>query len=224
MTQPIEQRVKADYERLPYPGIDASEVSPTMNWTWVNMGWVCSLVPVVFNEELPFKRILIAGCGTGNEAFRMHNRYPGAEITAVDYSEASIQIAQKYQSEHPHHAGIQFEVGDLTDGNDDWAKADHYDFISCHGTLSYIPDVSGVFDLFKRCLSETGILYLGVNGAKHFGINVRSSFEYLGHNVDELEDTLETRRLIELIDRLCPQQSHLANRSSAYRYLGGVIS
>ena len=211
----IKQRIKARYDQLPYPGIESNAV-PTENWSWVSVDWIGSLMPSFFDGDPPFKRILVAGCGTGNEAFQMQNRFPNAEITAVDYSEKSIRIAQEYQKKHPEYARIRFEVSDLTDGESNWVRNGSYDFICCHGTMSYISDLPAVFGLFAECLCEDGILYLGVNGAAHSSITLRESFEYLGHKPYEFEDSLETRRLIELLDRLRPSQSHIANHTSAY--------
>ncbi|MGK0310273.1 MAG: SAM-dependent methyltransferase [Lentimonas sp.] len=211
----IELRVRAGYDQLPYPGINGN-IDPKECWAWVNINWIGSLMPTAFNGDPPFKRILVAGCGTGNEAFQMQNSFPNAEITAVDYSEESIRIAQKHQNEHPHYANIRFEVGDLTVEESNWVKAGYYDFISCHGAMSYIPNAQNVFDLFAKCLSEEGIFYLGANGATHCGIKVRKSFESLGYNPNKFKDTLETRRLIELFDRLSGQQSHLAAHTPTY--------
>ena len=111
--QEIEKQVKDGYDQLPYPGID-SNINPAAIWSWVNLNWVGSLLPFTFDGPPPFERILIAACGTGNEAFQMRNSFPNAEIVAVDYSEQAIRIAEAYQKEHPEYADIKFEVGDLT--------------------------------------------------------------------------------------------------------------
>ena len=210
MTHQVEQKVKEAYDQLPYPGIDNLSVDPAVDWSWVNVDWLSSLMPVFFDGDPPFKRILVAGCGTGNEAFQIHNRFPDAEITAVDYSEESIRIAQEYQNANPKHLSIRFKVGNLTVDGGDWVKADYYDFISCHGAMTYIPDAQHVFNLLAKCLSKEGLFYLGVNGATHSGVTIRKSFEYFGYTSDKFEDTLETRRLIELFDRLNPSQSYVA--------------
>ena len=216
MTQPVEQKVKEAYDQLPYPGIDNLSVDPAVDWSWVNVNWLCSLMPGFFEGDPPFKRILVAGCGTGNEAFQMHNRFPNAEITAVDYSEESIRIAQEHQNTNLKYSGIRFEVGNLTVDKGNWVKAGYYDFISCHGAMTYIPDAQKVFDLLAKCLSEEGMFYLGVNGATHSGVTIRKSFEYFGHPSHKFEDTLETRRLIELFDRLNPSQSYVAGYTPSF--------
>ena len=213
--QEIEQRIKKAYDALPYPGIGVT-VDPQINWSWVNMPWIRSLLPFALDGEFSFKRILIAGCGTGNEAFQMRNLFPHAEITAVDYSEASILVARKYQNDHPKYKEIHFEVDDLTIGEGHWAKADYYDFISCHGTMTYIPNTQKAFDSIAKCLAPEGFFYMGANGSKHISIPMRKSFEYLGYDSSGFSDSVEMRRLIELFDRLNPSQSHLSAYTAAY--------
>jgi len=216
MTQQIEQKIQAAYNQLPYPGIDDKGIDPTAEWFWINIDWIDALRPAASDNALTFKHILVAGCGTGNEAFQMKNRFPDAKITAVDYSEESIGIAQNYQNEHPNYADINFEVGDLTADKGKWVKTDHYDFITCHGVISYIPNAQNVFDLFAKCLSEEGICYIGANGSTHFAVGIRKSFDHLGYANNAFEDTLETRKLIELFDRLHLKQSNLSNYTPAY--------
>jgi len=213
--QEIEQRIKKGYDTKPYPGIGTA-INPSESWPWANIEWLYSLLPFVLGNESPFRRILIAGCGTGNEAFQMLNLLPDAEITAVDYSEPSIRVAKKYQNDNPRYRGIDFQVGDLTVGEGGWAKADYYDLISCHGTMTYIPDTQGAFDVIAKCLSPTGIFYLGVNGSSHVSIPIRKSFAYMRLNFDGFDDTLENRRLIELFERLNPTQNHLSGFTAPY--------
>lgn len=216
MSEKIEREIKDAYNRLPYPGIDDHSIDPTASWSWVNIDWMGALMPVALNTSPSFKRILIAGCGTGNEAFQMKNSFPNAEITAVDYSKESISIAQKYQNENPGYADINFEVDDLTVGTGGWMKADYYDFISCHGVISYIPNAQDVFNQLANCLAKDGICYIGVNGAAHFGVKLRESLQHLGYKVSNLKNTLEARRVIELLDRLSPQQIHASLHTPTY--------
>ena len=146
----------------------------------------------------------------------MRNHFPNAKVTAIDYSEESIRIAKEYQNANPEYANIRFEVGDLTVETSKWVNSEGYDFISCHGVMTYIPDAQRVFDLFAKCLSKEGILYIGVNGVTHFGVKIRKSFEYCGHNSNKFDNTLETRRLVELFDRLLPDQTHVATGAPSY--------
>ena len=42
------------------------------------------------------RRVLVAGCGTGREAFAIQHRAPEAEVVAVDLSPRAIAIAKDY--------------------------------------------------------------------------------------------------------------------------------
>jgi len=212
----IEQQIKDVYELVPHPEPDGKNSAAETGWSWINLNWIDSLLPCPTNKSLPFKNILIAGCGTGSEAFQMSNSFPDAEIIAVDYSEKAISLAKQYQSQHLKYSNIQFEVGNLTINEGNWVKSDHYDFISCHGVMSNIPDIQSAFDILAQCLSPTGVLYVGANGLAHVGISIRKSFEHFGYDTNKFENTLEIRRMIELFDRLQPYQNHIAAQTNAY--------
>jgi ubiquinone/menaquinone biosynthesis C-methylase UbiE len=55
---------------------------------------------------------LIAGCGTGNEAFAFRDRFPESEIIAFDFSPRSIALARSSQRRLPRKRRIRFMVAD----------------------------------------------------------------------------------------------------------------
>ena len=57
------------------------------------------------------KQVLEIGCGNGNQAKYMLQKYAPASITAIDLSEANIKIA-KSEAKRLNVKNIQFEVGD----------------------------------------------------------------------------------------------------------------
>jgi SAM-dependent methyltransferase len=85
------ERIRLGYERFPYPGnelaalIEGKGSLPALNWMQ-GIGRPGSLKP---------QRVLVAGCGTGVEAFRLRRELPNAEIVAVDFSPRSIAVARK---------------------------------------------------------------------------------------------------------------------------------
>lgn len=207
--------VKAVYDALPYPAPEAGDFSND-KWAWVNPAWIESLLPGPMPHAWSPERILIAGCGTGDEAFQMRNRFPAAAIVAVDYSAPAIERALLRSARIPQPEKIDFKVGDLADGSGDWAAEGPFDFISCHGVLSYIPDASGALRRLAASLTETGVLYLGVNGANHIGVGVRQSIRHFGKAPNTFDETEATRRLLELFDRMRPRQENIASKPAAY--------
>lgn len=56
--------------------------------------WGLSHLPVIHPEE-----ITDLGCGGGRNASALLGKYPKAHVTAVDYSELSVQKAREYNQE-----------------------------------------------------------------------------------------------------------------------------
>src|SRR5205807_6113298 len=99
-------------------------------------------------------------------------RFPDAEITGIDFSERSIAVAKKLQRDF-HRKAIRFLSGDLTSNQFKKMARGPFDFISCHGVVSYIPHPERALRNLAGCLSPEGALYLGVNGAQHYSENWR---------------------------------------------------
>ena len=148
------------------------------------------------------QRVLIAGCGTGVEAFTMRRWLPHAEIVAVDFSPRSIEVARKLEKKAKAGRPITFLVGDLTDVELVATIGREFDLITCHGVLSYIPQPRRALKVLATCLSAVGALYLGVNGAGHPTVALRPWLKSFGVAVDELRDERRLRELLQLWDAL----------------------
>lgn len=152
--------------------------------------------------EKETNRILVAGCGTGVEAFVLRGLLPEAEIVAVDLSRRSIAEAKRLQRRAGKARPIRFSVADLTDPGLLKATGGEFDLITCHGVLSYIPEPEKVLGNLARCLRPDGVLYLGVNGAAHHSTRLRPWLERFGQHVNEMRDEPGLRGLLGLWDSL----------------------
>ena len=192
------ERIKQGYERFPYPGNDLAALIegkgslPALNWMQ-GIGRPGSLKP---------QRVLVAGCGTGVEAFLMRRWLPQAEIVAIDFSPRSIAVARQLEKKAKVGRPITFLVGDLTDAQLGEKIGRDFDLITCHGVLSYIPQPGRALKVLATCLSEEGALYLGVNGAGHPTVALRPWLKSFGVAVDELRDERRLRGLLQLWDTL----------------------
>src|SRR4051812_23458035 len=83
------------YEKNPYPATDQT-VLTSRHWNLAPMEWIQALWRPN-DRALKLRRILVAGCGTGREAFALQRRFPAAKIVAVDFSPRSIGIARAFQ-------------------------------------------------------------------------------------------------------------------------------
>ena len=130
------EKIKRNYERLPYPGTNPDVVD----------GKGGSLPPLRWMQALGRpgqprpERVLVAGCGTGAEAFVVRRQLPRAEIVAVDFSPRSIAVARRLQRSAKWPQPIDFQVADLTSPDLAAQTGGNFDLITCHGVLSYIPE------------------------------------------------------------------------------------
>jgi SAM-dependent methyltransferase len=112
----VSAAVRAQYEANPYP-------------RWVRLPWVAPQA----GERLS---ILIAGCGTGQQAILTAQRYPASRVLAVDLSLASLGYAARKTLE----AGIrniEYRQADILALD---ALEERFDLIECSGVLHHLED------------------------------------------------------------------------------------
>lgn len=213
-----EECTKRSYERRPYPATDIGRL--------VDEG--ASLPPLKWMNAIGRPgcaaphRILVAGCGTGVEAFVLRRRLPEAEIVAVDFSPRSIAVARRLQRTENPGRPITFAVANLTERSFAKDLGGAFDLITCHGVLSYIPKPSRVLRNLANCVRTDGALYLGVNGEAHPATRLRPWLASFGLAVDELRDEQRVRELLGLWDALNDDGGgELASMSASY--LGGDV-
>ncbi len=147
------------------------------------------------------RRVLVAGCGTGAEAFEMRRELPDAEIVAIDFSPRSIAIARRVQRGVRSSRSIEFAVADLNDPQLATRTGGNFDFISCHGVLTYLPAAGQVLRNLSNCIRSDGVMYLGVNGEAHPGERLRRWLKNQGFPTGELHDERQLRAWLRLWDR-----------------------
>lgn len=99
--------------------------------------------------EVAGKRVLDLGCGPG--VYAQHLLEQGAEVTAVDASEAMVEIVQEKFAGKVHAYAQDLSLG-LPEEKDD-----SYDVIICPLTVHYIEDVIPLFKDINRVLKSGGV-------------------------------------------------------------------
>jgi len=206
-------QTKRTYERRPYPDTDPKKI--------VNNGG--TLPPLKWMQTIGRpgrsapRRILVAGCGTGAEAYDLRRHWPEAEIVAVDFSPRSIAVARRVQRAERLVHPITFLAADLTAPQLARQTGGAFDLITCHGVLSYIPQPVRVLRHLAACLRPDGALYLGVNGEAHPATRLRPWLARFGLAVDELRDERRLRDLLRLWDSLDDDElGELATMPASY--------
>lgn len=97
-----------------------------------------------------FRRILDAGCGSGDYARELALRFPRATVTAID-----LRLPEP---SHAFPANLSLVQGDLRDLD----RRDEFDFICSIDVLEHIPGNRQVIANLHRALAPGGHLYLHV--------------------------------------------------------------
>ncbi|MCX6952743.1 MAG: class I SAM-dependent methyltransferase [Verrucomicrobia bacterium] len=211
-------QTKRNYERRPYPNTDPKKIV-SGGGTLPPLGWMQAIGRP--GRPAP-QRVLVAGCGTGTEAFAVRREWPDAEIVAVDFSPRTIAVARRVQRAERLVRPITFLTADLTDPGLARLTGGDFDLITCHGVLSYLPQPGRVLRHLAACLRPDGALYLGVNGEAHPATRLRPWLASFGLAVDELKDERRLRTLLGLWDSLHDDDLGELSTMSA-SYLGGDI-
>jgi hypothetical protein len=82
----IARAVRQIYEKRPYPNLRSSAVA-NRRWRLPPLPWI----KVIWQRHQPPRRILIAGCGIGSEAFTFRRRFPHAEIDSRGGERSGLQ-------------------------------------------------------------------------------------------------------------------------------------
>jgi SAM-dependent methyltransferase len=210
----VARQIRQVYQQRPYPGSQSS-IRRTGSYL-APLEWISAISEKI--AQFP-KRILVAGCGTGLEALALYKRFPEAEIVGIDFSPRSIAEALELQKRLLRRQSIRFFVGDLTNRRFMNALGREFDFISCHGVITYVPRPDRAVRNLARCLCSDGVLYLGVNGAAHFSRAWRRALPILGFDMRQLPSTRSLRRVL----RLCDSVARFKIAQMPANYLGGDL-
>ncbi len=108
-------------------------------------------------------KVLELGCASGGNLFSLAGAYPKARFTGIDLSGEQIALANR----HKKTLGlknIEFEQKDIM-AFDLNAHRESYDYIICHGVLSWVPAAvqDKIMELCGACLSPDGVALISYN-------------------------------------------------------------
>ncbi len=113
-----------------------------------------------FIEEGNCKNILDLGCGTGDFTAKLQNKFPEAQITAVDLSGRMLDIAARKKG----NENVKFIRADLAD----LQLETSFDLITGNACLQWVKDIKAVIQNYKRNLSKEGRLIFSVFGPQTY--------------------------------------------------------
>ena len=93
------------------------------------------------------------GCGGGRNARTLLKRYPGARVTAVDYSSASVEKAKEYNRKAVAAGRCRVQQGDVSELN---LPSEAYDMATAFETIYFWPGLEKCFRQVARILKAGG--------------------------------------------------------------------
>lgn len=175
-------RVAAFYESHPYPhqwvqsrkDLEKNEHSRVIQRILGTVGWQYA--------DLKGKRVLDAGCGTGEKA--LFCALKGAQAEAFDISKTSIKIARENASR------LSLPARYSIDSYEEFTRRSHFDLILCIGSLHHTSDAKGNFMRMARLLAPKGRIALGLYST-YGRLGCRMHRKLLWHNESDPERVLE---------------------------------
>ncbi|HXW25809.1 MAG TPA: tetratricopeptide repeat protein [Xanthobacteraceae bacterium] len=153
----VSRQVQRQYEENPYPRwVEVARVvRPSTIGAWMHAKFPdVSPAP----DAADGADVLIAGCGTGQQAIELAQTLPDARVLAVDLSLASLAYAQR-------------KTRALGLGNIDYAQADilelgsiarRFDIIEATGVLHHLADPLAGWRVLLKLLRPRGLMHLGL--------------------------------------------------------------
>ena len=169
--------VKDQYEENPYP-------------KWINPSFIInplSINELAKNKRLRFEnnskissdkvKILIAGCGTGQQPIESSKYYKNSKITSVDISSKSLSYAI-FKANQFKVDNIEFLQGDILDLNELKVK---FNIIECVGVLHHMEDPLLGLQKLIDALKPKGLLKIGLYSkiARENINNLKNKIKYL---------------------------------------------
>lgn len=111
--------------------------------------------------ELKGKRILVAGCGTGEHALGIALAFHPREVVGIDLSEKSLQIASQNRAKLGVStvSFLQANIFELP------FEKNSFDCVVCEGVLHHTPNPKKAFKCLVEVTKKGGLLIIGVYSA-----------------------------------------------------------
>lgn len=142
-------------------------------------------------QKLDPENVVDLGCGGGRNAGELLKKYPKAHVTAVDYSELSVEKAREYNRE-------MIDAGRCTVQQGDVAALDlpegTYDLATAFETIYFWPGLTGCFSEVAKVLKPGGYFMICNESDGTDAVSLR--FEKIidgmkNHTIEEIEAALK---------------------------------
>ena len=101
--------------------------------------------------------ILEAGCGGGRNACELLKKYPSSKVTAIDYSDVSVEKARAYNDENIRSGRITVQKGDVSALE---LPEERFDLATAFETIYFWPGLEKCFSQIARVLKPGGVFMI----------------------------------------------------------------
>ena len=103
------------------------------------------------------KEIVEIGCGGGRNVGELLKKYPGAKVTAIDYSEVSVGKATKYNKDMINAGRCIVKQGDVSNLN---LPEEEFDLATAFETIYFWPGLDKCFAQVAKVLKPGGFFMI----------------------------------------------------------------
>ena len=141
--------------------------------------------------EITLTEAVDLGCGGGRNAGELLNKYPGAHVTAIDYSELSVAKAKEYNQNSIASGRCTVQQGDVSDLQ---LPEGNYDFATAFETIYFWPGLEKCFVQVAKVLKPGGYFLIcnESDGMDATGLKFEKIIDGMKcHTVEEIESALK---------------------------------
>jgi SAM-dependent methyltransferase len=131
------------------------------------------------------------GCGGGRNAGELLKRYPGAKVTALDYSDLSVETARKYNKDAVASGRCTVQQGDVSALT---LPSESYDLATAFETIYFWPGLEKCFRQVAGILRAGGYFLIcnESDGTDAAGIKYEKIIDGMkAHTVEAIEEALK---------------------------------
>ena len=207
------EHLREQFDVFPYPGRPAVARHDPRQLYYHSVQSACWRVWGRSHDGRDLK-ILDAGCGSGSTTLLLAAANPGAQVTGVDLSEKSIEMARR-NAEAAGASHVRFETRSLTAGNPDGEK---YDYINADEILYLVPDPARMVGALAAMLKPGGILRGNFHCAYQRAgqLRLQAFFSHLGFMEGEMSEE-RVNMVREVLASLKPDLPVLARHPNLAR-------
>ncbi len=110
-------------------------------------------------KDLTPDKMLEVGCGGGRNTAELLKKYPSAKITAIDYSQVSVDTAREYNKNMIDSGRCEIKQGDVSALD---LPEEEYDLATAFETIYFWPGLENCFTRVAKVL-KTGANFMIVN-------------------------------------------------------------